>query len=1206
MSKRTYISSLTAINNSNIVTVNDGTDLTNMSPGDDLRIDGLPGEAVKAITATQIILERPWALANKTNVKGINVPTADDFREATKLLRDATVLTSSNMSAVNSWTTKMGTVQFTDPAEPTVTYTVKTIRQLEQDAVVIIGSAAQDANRAEAARDAAIAAQNQAETHKNTAGVSAGNAATKASEAATSASTASTAATTATTKAAEAVVSASNALAEANRAEVEANKAAIAASALYGMPQAQFETTREQNKEEFAASGFVHLGKHVKWPPAAIPINEGMWSYIDAITTNKLFIGRVSESAKDGKSKNDSASINIAGVIFDLSVNTNGEWDIKFPQAPDGTVTYDSNTGKVTDYKTYLDPRYGNIAGTLSEAVKRAFEGVIKNSDFRNGVTGWGPPLSGVSVVYENGLLKCNSGSATNVAVEQTGLSFVSGVKYEVRMKGTSNQGFTVRLNGKYVEEEAQGSLVSGLEKVFLIDGVTCDNFIIAGVGEGFSLNLEYCYIRPVTLEVVTNRVDMWGFESWLEEVNTTNPYVYPNGLIQSQATTMDGVNTSASTRPVTYYAVFDGDTGSKGKGVNFFALTDVQKKKVLGNYKNNLYYLDDGRLVQWRLRQRTIAGVGNGDWEKIDSISGDSLKVNNKLNITAQGQLDYRDPFVLYDVGANSYRSSVDALNYKKNIGVYTVLFTSYGTAVNEECHFLVCGTVNRLNQGAWHPSFNPSGTRRYAVDGGHWYNTSQVIGSTSDTFAKFYLETGYIGAPSGRPDGRSYNAIYADGDGGVCRDMRYSAYGVDLVDFAEADQRVKNGTYRGFEFGRITKIISFVTSSSETASDYGRVPMTRAEALRVCELIGTPTTGATFFDQAKMAVSLYNPNNGKVIHSSAILSAQGNSNFGTYLDPENPSAIWLGFDQKVVENSLSGNQVLRIAGVVGSANSNIFCSSGQTLYAIVTTLDKVSVGGSFMQTDVIGNPVNIPAIPSLANGWKGGWCGAAPDGASKAFPRCRKALAINNRVYTTNNGASWASAGQEAVGAGNLIANGAIAFNEVSIVTYQAFAKQTEIAVNTPVYGSDAGVGSVATVRINEIQEGSLLQESLIGKVNTDTTAWVTAVNLVSNGLRTNGAFSTYAPYYPVHPNLMFESYPPANNSLAVKALDYNVNINQQAFIQYAYTELRHNGTNWGDDGKVTVVDSQATKTDLNGNTVLVGTAKLKEPIGWLKIKV
>lgn len=459
---------------------------------------------------------------------------------------------------------------------------------------------------------------------------------------------------------------------------------------------------------------------------------------------------------------------------------------------------------------------------------------------------------------------------------------------------------------------------------------------------------------------------------------------------------------------------------------------------------------------------------------------------------------------------------------------------------------------------------------------------------------------------AISGRPDGRLSKYIYAEGQGGVCRDMRYSAYGVDSVDFAEADQRVKNGTYRGFEFGRITKVISFVTSSSETNSDYGRVPMTRAEALRVCELIGVSTTGVIFFDQAKMGVSLYNPNNGMVIHSSAIGAVHGNSHFGTYLDPANPYAIWLGFDQKVVENNLSGNQALSIAGETGSADSNIFCSSGQTLYAIVTTLDKVSVGGSFMQTDVIGNPANILATPALANGWQGSWIPIIHDGLNNVYKFSRKCLSSSvGYVYSGSSGANWGSS----TGAVNISSNSnniLWSVNDVALYQYQAFAKQTENAVNGEVYGKESGIGRIVASSSSSPDYSVLLGESLCGVIGkNDGIAQaglftVNCINIDQFGKISSKAWNTENAHIPL------TLATPTNNSPAFKALNYNVNTNQQAFIQYAYAELKHNGTNWGDDGKVTIVDNQSTKTDLNGNTVLVGTAKLKEPIGWIKQKI
>lgn len=384
----------------------------------------------------------------------------------------------------------------------------------------------------------------------------------------------------------------------------------------------------------------------------------------------------------------------------------------------------------------------------------------------------------------------------------------------------------------------------------------------------------------------------------------------------------------------------------------------------------------------------------------------------------------------------------------------------------------------------------------------------------------------------------------------------------------------------------------------------------MTRAEALRVCGLIGVSTAGATIFHQAKMAVSLYNPNNGKVIHSSAILAAQGNSNFGTYLDPANQSAIWLGFDQKVVENNLSGNQVLRVAGDTGSADSNIFCSSGQTLYAIVTTLDKVSVGGSFLQVDVVGPPANILAIPALANGWRGSWGGLPEVGSGITRKQLvRKCLSTVTQItYTVNNGVSWGFAGAEGVdNTTNTVGHANVSANIVYLDYYQAFAKQTENAVNWAVCGVDAGVGVVhCTARADY----GALAESLTGIIVTSSNTFdvydysVTGFYIDKRSMgNPTGKLGTgnYATRH--QPIDLLASF---NSSPAVKALNYNVNINQQGNIQYAYTELKHNGTNWGDDGKVTIVDNQAPKTDLNGNTVLVGTAKLKEPIGWVKNKV
>ncbi|MGL4518008.1 MAG: hypothetical protein ACRCUH_15115 [Shewanella sp.] len=606
----------------------------------------------------------------------------------------------------------------------------------------------------------------------------------------------------------------------------------------------------------------------------------------------------------------------------------------------------------------------------------------------------------------------------------------------------------------------------------------------------------------------------------------------------------------------------YQGGLRGVGAAVNLFTATDQQKKDFFAQNSNTTYIGSDGKIYQWQLYKVSFAGTTDG-----------------VPSPTEQG-------YTLNSFGDLWLKSGKNLLYF---------------------------GNVLRLNDGGYHPSFNPLGAAKFVGDT-FWYNTATSITSREDCFnpAKLLTGSGSIASgKSGRPEigGRYYDAIYADGFGGICRDMRYSAYGKTLEDFAEADQRVNNGTYRGFEFGRITKVISFVTSNSETDSDYGRVPMTRAEALRVFGLIGASTAEAITFHEANMAVSLYNPNNGKVIHSSFILTAQGNSTFGTFLDPANPYAIWLGFDQKVVENSLSGNQVLSNAGGTASANSNIFCSSGQTLYAIVTTLDKVSVGGSFLQTDVIGNPANILATPTLSKGWQGSWIPVIPDGTTKPYPYARKKVGENLgrgwAIWTTDGGASWTmgsytNSTSEII---NIFTNSPLASILVALVPYQAFAKQTENAVNAAL----AGLVTYNVFASSDYrpENGALLGESLIGKVlKNNSGVSVNNKSLLSCSIDGSGKLTSATNFDGVtHSPLTLGT--PANNSPAFKVVSYLANINQQAVPHYAYTELQHNGTSWGDDGKVTIFDNQSTKPNDHGVTVVVGTAHLREPLGWFKNK-
>lgn len=831
------------------------------------------------------------------------------------------------------------------------------------------------------------------------------------------------------------------------------------------MSQAQFEAIRDQNKERYAASGWVSLGNH----ESGKQVNECKPGLYTSLTTpNTLLIGK---SGGVGGSKNDNAALNMAGVLFHLPVG----FSVKFSNAPDGKTTYNKSTGVITNHAT----------------VAAAFN--------------------------------------------------------------------------------AQAA-------------------------------------DPTNVEVVTDRQDMWGFEAWLEEVSTTNPHIYPNGLPQSQATTMDGIATSASARPVTYYAVFDGDTGSKGKGLNFFALTDAQKKKVLANHKNNLYYLNDGRLVQWRLRQRTIAGAGNANWYNVDSnnqiSSWNHLTFAPLANTIARGQGSGNT------VGSTQY---YDALIHPNNtnpkLGVFTAR-TPTVISVNSECYFLACGTVNRLNQGAYHSSYNSSGSAAMAwitAPAGQvqWFSAALAKQATNvvDCFNTFSLggsktentQAGAIGSiyPQARPDGHFHDAIYADGQGGVCRDMRYSANGVDAVDFAEADQKVKNGTYRGFEKRVFTKLVNH-SATTQTPSFVKGATASFLESFPSASPIGK-----------RLRISLIG-GTGEASPYNATTIENLNR---VYLVGSNGSV----YEFFSVSFYISGNY--GYYGVTTDANLQTLVSdfdakfpSGTTIsvYRAEVSENQSSVGGSFLQTDVIGNPANIIATPQLANGWEGSWIPVIPEALVKDYPFNREnVIGTADRVYTTNNGISWF---KDVMSNLDVVFNGAKGWSvtaaNIYLFQYRAFAKQTENAVNAVLTGLLPY--NVFASSDHQTANGSLLGESLIGKVlKNNTGVSVNNKSLLSCAIDGTGKLTSASNFDGVmHSPLTLGA--PANNSPAFKAVSYFANINQQAFIQYAYAELKHNGTNWGDDGKMTIVDNQSTKTDLNGNTVLVGTAKLKEPIGWIKNKV
>jgi len=175
---------------------------------------------------------------------------------------------------------------------------------------------------------------NLATTKANEAEIFASDANTYAGQAATSASAASAAqdqaeifAQNSSDSADAAALSEANSLASANNSQNSAT--ASEASAVRAEESAQvaelkkahisigeMEAMRNANKDLYAASGFVHLGKHYDNGGAYRAINQGLW--VDITSSNVLLLGKHETPPPQGESKTNFPVSHIAGFISNI------------------------------------------------------------------------------------------------------------------------------------------------------------------------------------------------------------------------------------------------------------------------------------------------------------------------------------------------------------------------------------------------------------------------------------------------------------------------------------------------------------------------------------------------------------------------------------------------------------------------------------------------------------------------------------------------------------------------------------------------------------------------------------------------------------------------------------------------------------------------------------------------------------------------
>ncbi|ELR66070.1 hypothetical protein C942_00512 [Photobacterium marinum] len=941
--------------------------------------------------------------------------------------------------------------------------------------------------------------------------------------------------------------------------------------------QGVMEAMLAANNDRFAASGFVHMGQN--YPPATGIINDGMWSYIHGAFPNRLFLGATSKpNAHLGGSKTVTPYVNIAGFISNLAnINSINESQLVFPEAEKGTRTYNSKTGETVDYLTDIDPKYGDVAPTVSEAVSRAWEFELKNGDFRFEDSHWSKQGGGIFDL-SGGRAKI---SGRNAFIETSSrISFVAGEEYVIAGYVSELVGsvqFRVRDTSGY--QLAKSISSNGYHEVkFTATTTGSFSLLFYCSGTGATVELRNCSVRKASEQVVTERVDLVAIEAFMRPIHKGD-HVYPNGCIQSLATKMNGIVTSDdASRPDSFFAMYDGQVGLRGRGVNFHACSANDQDVLTNDPDNNIYRMVDGTICQWSIRARTFKGVGNGDWFNTMPLATD-LKFNNVNFVKPQGIKDgIESPFGEHNKGSSGYFAKSSNVKFNGGAGVFGAINpsnTGYDKTIayNGLCFLLPICTVPRLNQGADHPSLNPMGTAGWRRGDGDsntytWWGVSSHLQKTSKDCFK-YLPSGsqeggggnwggQIGHSPKRPDGRFHNAIYADGLGGV-NDLRLSAHKVTAEDYARVDAKVKAGTYRGAEKLKLIRISQNPTLNTVSTTPYW------------------------FLDNKFVGLV----DNGEFTKVHIV-------------------------DGNTVIASLQRHELFYTTAKLDGASNEVYIRTKDSYprtpdtYIVFEMEADISVSGEFQMTEVIGSPDNIVKCETLKNGWLGVWNPIIPDGNPATwFKFSRKSFVkTSSGVNTKDNGLTWVNSTPYIDPITNATTlGGHNAAGRIGVYPYKAFAHQVEDCNNSPVQDFIAGIGDVFATQAYLSQRGGLLAEALITKIPTATAAKrylqtlaLQTKTLLDNKLNSDSIYSCQ------HVEVSMLG---GDNSPAVKCLDTRSAVNDQAYLDYHFKELVWDETSksWGDESnQMPIGNKTAVMTDNNGNSVLFGTKRLTMPIGWL----
>lgn len=461
-------------------------------------------------------------------------------------------------------------------------------------------------------------------------------------------------------------------------------------------------------------------------------------------------------------------------------------------------------------------------------------------------------------------------------------------------------------------------------------------------------------------------------------------------------------------------------------------------------------------------------------------------------------------------------------------------------------------------LNKGLYSGEFNNNGSGcigsgKYLVD----YRPT----SRADCFVN--AENGSIASgKSGNPSQYKYHdARYA----GMVEDLRLSSHVQDesklLVD---SINKVFNGTMRG----------------------KGKVPFTTFELASGSCLVTTSTAAA----QGSSGWCLYISSDGRYRvyfdgkaqdnYADNVIFTDGTHN--VYLQKFNTNTFSFDLSKKKPTDN----------------NLGLPWPSGTIANMSIVKSEFLSPEfNSLPMVNIIGSIANAKA--TFKSGVIGGYINKTPDGSSSDYELTMPSSSDSTvRLYTKDNGASWVETTRNI----NKVTNNLdlpVAAVNVELHFYESPSSPTESANNSPVIGD---VGCVIATEDSRLDYGNRLLNSLTGLIGKDAASSSDTSSqrlpLLSYGLTPNGVLGDISTGEIKHGDLTLGA--PSNNSPGSKCLFTLAEINGLLTLQAMGNALAHDGTDWGDDGKITPVDGEGTKTNDNGIEVKTFCHHLKIPLG------